>query len=120
MPRYNEFHSCVALATWWTFYARINKLYEGLLFHIPNQSPGGVKYRANNKRMGVRSGTPDYLLAVPRAGFHGLFVEMKAEDGKLSPEQKIAQSELAKQGYAVTTCYSTDKAREAIESYLKP
>lgn len=119
MPRYTEFHSCVALATWWTFYARINKLYEGLLFHIPNQSPGGVKYRANNKRMGVRSGTPDYLLAVPRHGKHGLFIEMKAADGRLSPEQKVAQEKLANEGYMVITCYSTDSARSEIESYLK-
>lgn len=120
MPRYNEFHSCVALATWWTFYARINKLYEGLLFHIPNQSPGGVKYRANNKRMGVRSGTPDYMLAVPRDGFHGLFIEMKAADGRLSDEQKKAQIALAEQNFLVKTCYSTDEARAAIEGYLKP
>lgn len=119
MPRYTEFHSCVALATWWSFFARINKIYEGLLFHIPNQSPGGIKYRANNKRMGVRSGTPDYLLAVPRLGFHGLFVEMKAEDGRLSDEQKKAQIMLAEQGYLVKTCYSTDAARGEIETYLK-
>lgn len=118
MPRYNEFHSCVALATWWTFFARLNKLHEGLLFHVPNQSPGGVKYRANNKRMGVRAGTPDYLLAVPRHGFHGLFLEMKAADGRLTDEQKKTQIELANQGYKVETCYSTDSARTLIEKYL--
>ncbi len=117
--RYNEFHSCVALNTWWLFFARLNKLHEGLLFHIPNQSPGGIKYRANNKRMGVRAGTPDYFLSVPRKNFHGLYIEMKAADGKLSDSQKETQISLAQQGYLVTTCYSTDEARRIIEQYIK-
>jgi VRR-NUC domain len=117
--RYTEFQSCVALATWWTFYARINKFYEGLLFHIPNQSPGGIKYRANNKRMGVRAGTPDYLLAIPRHEFHGMFIEMKSADGRLSPEQLLAQAKLKEQQYRVITCYSTGSASVAIEQYLQ-
>lgn len=120
MRRYNEFHSCVALATWWAFYARINKLDERLLFHIPNQSATDVKYRANNKRMGVRAGTPDYMLAVPQGQYHGAFIEMKAPDGRVSDEQKAIGQALAAQGYKVTICYSTDEARQAIEAYLKP
>lgn len=117
--RHTEFQSCVALMTWWSFYARLNKLYEGLLFHCPNASPGGIKYRVNNKRMGVRSGTPDYMLAVPRGVYHGAFIEMKSADGRLSPEQETTLEKLREQGYATSICYSTDEARTFIEAYLK-
>jgi len=87
--------------------------------HIANQSAGGVKNGVNLKRMGVRSGTPDYFLAVPRGGKHGLWIEMKAQDGRIRPEQRVAIEELAKQFYQTEICYSTDEARGFIESYLK-
>jgi|SRR6478736_9758803 len=117
--RYPEFQSCCALMVWWTFFSRVSKIPEQLLFHCPNQSPGGIKYRANNKRMGVRSGTPDYMLAVPRGKHHGLFVEMKSTDGVVSEEQAKTLALLKAQGYATEVCYSTDSARSTIESYLK-
>lgn len=119
MPRYTEFQSCCALMEWWAFYSRINKFYEGLLFHCPNQSVGGVKHGRNLQRMGVRKGQPDYMLAIPRGGFHGMFIEMKSADGRLSPEQKVALEKLAGQGYCVASFYSTDEARNGIEAYLK-
>lgn len=69
--------------------------------------------------MGVRAGTPDYMLAVARGNSHGLFIEMKSEDGRASPEQKETMHNLATQGYTVILCHSTDSARTAIETYLK-
>lgn len=119
MARHTEFQSCCALMQWWTFYARINKIPEFLLLHIANQSAGGVRNGVNLKRMGVRQGTPDYLLAVARKGKHGLWIEMKSADGRIRPEQTIALEELAKQGYETALCRSTDEARTVIELYLK-
>ncbi len=119
MPKYNEFKSCCALNTWWIFYSRVNKIPEHLFMHIANQSAGGARHGRNLKNMGVRSGIPDYLLAMPRGTYHGLWIEQKTEDGRVRPEQKIAMQDLQSQGYAVAVCRSTDEARTIIESYLK-
>lgn len=119
MPRFIEFKSCCALIKWWGFACRMYKVPEQLLFHVPNQAAGGPRRGANLKAMGVRAGTPDYMLAVPRKGVHGLFMEMKAPDGKVTEEQEIALHKLREQGYATEVCYSTDAARNAIELYLK-
>lgn len=120
MSRRNpEYHSCTTLTTWWGFACRMFHVPELLLFHIPNQSASGPVRGMHLKRMGVRSGTPDYFLAVPRHGKHGVFIEMKAPEGKISAEQKLAAEELRKQGYEVVFCYSTDAARAVIEAYLK-
>lgn len=119
MARYNEFKSCCAIIQWWAYYSRINKIPEFLLMHIANQSAGGVRHGVNLKRMGVRSGTPDYFLAVPRKGKAGLWIEVKTAEGRVRPEQKVAIEELVKQGYEAVISRSTDEARAVIESYLK-
>ena len=121
MARRNpEYHSCVAIITWWAFACRMFKVPEFLLMHIPNQAAGSPIRGMHLKRMGVRSGVPDYFLAVARGGFHGLYIEVKAAGGRLSDEQKKLQISLAEQGYLVKTCNSTDETRAAIEGYLTP
>jgi len=39
------------------------------------------------KKEGVKRGIPDIFLPCARGGSHGLFIEMKARDGKVSEEQ---------------------------------
>ena len=38
--------------------------------------------------MGVKAGVSDLFLAYPNPNFHGLWIELKSEKGKKSPEQK--------------------------------
>lgn len=88
------------------------------MFHVPN---GGSRNRveaANLKRQGVKAGVPDIFLPVARGGFHGLFVEMKAEGGRLSEKQEEWLADLHAQGYAVKVAYGWEEARKAIEAYL--
>lgn len=86
--------------------------------HIPNGGNVGARNGKNLKAMGVRAGTPDYFLAKPNSKYHGLWIEMKTSDGRVSPEQKIAIEVLGKQGYLAVVCRSTDEARLTIEQYL--
>ena len=89
-----------------------------LLFHIPN---GGSRHPAeamNLKKQGVKKGVPDLFLPVPRGGFHGLFIEMKATKGRLSIEQKAWLGALVELGYQAVVCYGFDDARKAIEGYM--
>ena len=40
------------------------------------------------KDIGVKAGFPDINLPIPRGGYAGLYIELKTDKGKLSPEQK--------------------------------
>lgn len=90
-----------------------------LLFAIPN---GGQRHPAVAKKLkaeGVKPGIPDTLLPVARGGYHGLFVEMKAEGGRESKHQKEKRQALTEQGYKSVVCWGFDEARKAIMEYLQ-
>jgi len=99
-----------------------------LMFAIPN---GGKREKRQDrkgrwfsptaqklKREGVKAGIPDIFLPCARGGSHGLFIEMKAPDGKVSPEQARVHQLLRKEGYAVIVCYSLESAITLITWYL--
>lgn len=90
-----------------------------LLFHIPNGGKRGKAEAARFKRAGVRAGVSDLFLPVPRGRFHGLWIEMKAMDGRTSEEQLNWLTEMGLQGYATTICYGFVHARETILRYLE-
>lgn len=106
------------------------KLQEGrypelaLLHSVPNGGVrGGSKLQRiiNGKRMkdeGQKNGVPDIFLPVAKDGCHGLWIEMKAGKNKMSPEQIWWFTNLGKQGYACSLCYSFEDAKEEICNYL--
>lgn len=77
-------------------------------------TPGQAK-RA--KAQGMRAGIPDLSLPVPIGGYHGLYIEMKTEDGRLSDDQKDVTVRLAQLGYKVVVAYGPGEAKEAIRRY---
>ncbi|RJX19015.1 MAG: VRR-NUC domain-containing protein [Desulforudis sp.] len=89
-----------------------------LLFAIPN---GGHRHPAvagKLKAEGVKAGVPDLCLPVPKNGYHGLFIEMKAPDGRATPSQKAWQRLLTAYGYRAEVCHGFEAARKVIEDYL--
>ena len=89
-----------------------------LLYHIPN---GGKRNRfeaAHLKRQGVKAGVPDICLPVPRGGFHGLYIELKAGSNKPTDSQNKWLSALRAQGYAAEVCVGWKQAQELITEYL--
>lgn len=90
-----------------------------LLHHIPN---GGSRHKAEAARLkaaGVKSGVPDICLPVPRAGYHGLYIELKRQKGgRISTEQTKWIDALIKQGYCAAVCRGWEAAREEILRYL--
>ena len=59
-----------------------------LLHAIPN---GGHRHKAVAVRMkaeGMKAGVPDICLPVPRGSWHGLYLELKTEDGSVSRAQR--------------------------------
>jgi hypothetical protein len=117
----SEHDEQVALFDWAKIYKReIPEL--GSLFAIPNQGGGGKGAIYRGRKMvkeGLRSGVPDIFLPSPRGKFHGLFIEMKFGDGRLSPAQKEWLNILTLAGSLCVVCYSFDSAKDAILDYLQ-
>lgn len=93
--------------------------YRGRLFAIPNGGQRHVVVAKKLKAEGVRKGVPDLMLPVPMNGFHGLFIEIKAIGGRMTPEQREWSQWLADQGYMTVLAVGFDSARRWVEDYLK-
>lgn len=90
-----------------------------LLHHIPN---GGWRRRVTAailKAIGAKPGVPDYCLPVPRGGYHGLYIEMKAARGRSSCSQRWWINKLSEQGYCAVICYGGTAAIYVTERYLE-
>jgi len=85
---------------------------------IPNGGARKAKEAIKLKAEGVLAGMPDLLVAEPSNGFHGLFIEMKTDDGVVSQAQKRVHASLLLKGYAVQVCRSYDEGKIAVENYL--
>jgi VRR-NUC domain len=102
----------------WAEFARARLPELALLHAIPN---GGHRHKATAARLkaeGVKRGVPDVCLPVARSGAHGLYIELKTERGKPTPEQLGWIRALRRQGYAAEVCRGWESARSMIEHYL--
>lgn len=93
---------------------------RGLLF---TATTGGIAYHPRQlirqKAMGYQRGVPDVLIFEARQGFHGLAIELKAPNGRLSDCQHTYLARLRENGFAAHCCYSLQEAIEAVEKYLR-
>ncbi len=88
------------------------------LFHIPNGGSRNIIEATKLKKMGVKAGVPDLQLIVPNGEVHGLWIELKAQKGKLQPSQQIMIQRLEAQGYLCKVCFGADEAINEIKKYL--
>lgn len=90
-----------------------------LMFHVPNGGSRGKAEAGRFRAEGVKAGVPDICLPVPRGQYHGLFIEMKRQQGgRVSPEQKAWLDKLQGQGYLATVCRGWEEASNIILAYL--
>ena len=87
-------------------------------FAVPNGTRTTPRVASKMKAEGVRKGVPDIFIPTARGGYHGLFVEMKTERGRLSPEQKDFISAMNLSGYKAVMCRGWEDAAEQITTYL--
>jgi len=117
-PSRQDEHAEQAALFRWAEFAR-SRLPELVLLHaIPN---GGHRHKATAARLkaeGVKRGVPDVCLPVARNGAHGLYIELKTERGKPTPEQLGWIRALRRQGYVAEVCRGWESARSMIEHYL--
>lgn len=117
MSRNAEHHEQAALIQWAQHNSK-RVLELSLLFAIPNGGQRHIITALRLKAEGVKPGVPDLCLPVARQGYHGLFIEMKAKGGAISPAQRSMHEQLLAQGYAVEVCWDWMEAKDAIEHYL--
>lgn len=71
------------------------------------------------KGQGVRKGWPDYTLYLAVGRYHGLVLELKAEDGaKPDDEQLEIMARLERAGWAAAVAWGGHDAIRAVEHYL--
>ena len=85
--------------------------------------PTEAIYNKGHLKKGVRKGTPDIFVMLPKMkGTEiikcGLWIELKAGNNKLTPEQKIFKEISEHMLYSFVICYSPEEAVLAIEKYL--
>lgn len=102
----------------WAGYAEQQYPELKLLHHIPNGGKRDPITARNLKAEGVKAGAPDIFLPVARGQYHGLYIELKTQKGKLQKNQKEWLNALNEEGYAINVCYGWLEARETIEKYL--
>ena len=107
---------------WLFLWAKINsgKWPElALMHHIPNGGMRSKSEAARFKAMGVKRGVSDVFLPVSKGGYHGLYIELKAKDGRLEKEQKEWIAAVREQGYYAAVCYGGFEAANLVEAYMK-
>ena len=88
------------------------------MHHVPNGGKRDAATAVALKRQGVKAGVPDIVLPAARAGYHGLYIELKAGKNTTTKTQEKWLEHLTAAGYFTAVCYGWQKAAELIESYL--
>ena len=89
-----------------------------LLYAIPNGGHRNKIVAAKLKKEGVKAGMPDLHLPVARQGFNSLYIEMKAQGGRVSPAQSEKIEALTQAGNAVYVCVGADAAIRTLSDYV--
>ena len=108
VKKMSEHEHQVMLVQW------LKRNHPGLrFFAIPNSARRSFKLAAMLKAEGLSPGVPDFF--IPKLK---LFIEMKAERGRLSKEQVSWLEYLGSVGYTSEVCYGFKQAKELIEGML--
>lgn len=94
-------------------------LFNKCLWAIPNGSFRHIGTAIKLKSEGVMAGVSDLFLMIPNKGKHGLFIEMKAKNGKIQQNQIEFLNLAESMGYAAEVAYSFEEAKNIIEKYLQ-
>lgn len=88
------------------------------LHAIPNGGKRNVIVAMKLKAEGVKSGVSDLFLPFPACGKNGLYIEMKALDGKVSEAQTEFLEYANGAGYLAAVCWGAEEAINLIAGYV--
>ncbi|WVS23928.1 hypothetical protein QkW1_5 [Ralstonia phage QkW1] len=114
-----EFQEQSALIEWCRIPANIAR-YPGI--DLISASLNGVKLSkaqaGKAKAAGMLAGEHDLRIPVPRGGYVGLIIEMKANSGRPTPAQLWYGERMEEEGHCVRYAWSWIEAKAEIETYL--
>lgn len=96
------------------------EIYE-MAFHTPNGGKRNPSEAARFKKQGVKAGYPDIAIDIPRNGYHGLRIEIKAtppNDCRVSESQKQWIEKLNNHGFKAVVCLGLNDAKQTIKDYF--
>jgi hypothetical protein len=88
------------------------------MMHVPNGGGRSKGEAGKLKAMGVRRGVPDVLCPFKCSGFNGFACELKAPNGKCSPEQNMFLTKAKNDGWLVGVCFTFDEFVSLANLYL--
>lgn len=91
---------------------------EPFSFHIANERKCTLSYGGTLKRMGVKSGVSDMFIGVPTKKHHGMWLELKAGNNKVTTNQRVFLRDMSANGYYAVACWGFEEAKQAILDYL--
>jgi hypothetical protein len=89
-----------------------------VIFAIPNGGNRTAITGAILKREGAMAGVADLFVMKANPLFAGLFIEMKAGNGKASEAQEAFGQEAIVAGYAYYVCRSFDEFTSTVKTYM--
>ena len=107
--------SKVCMALWQWFQLQHPKYVKRYLRFEVKQS--SKIQQAILKAEGNQAGTSDILIAIPANGYAGLWLEVKADKGRLSPNQAEFQAEMTPD-YLCVTGYGVDECIKLLAQYM--
>jgi len=102
-----------------------NRLLSNTLYHhSPNEGVRKVQFKMKLKSMGTRFGWPDLEIFAPAhetitSKNETLFVELKLNKGKLSPNQVSIRDSLISAGFPWALCRSVEEVETFLGEHLK-
>lgn len=98
--------------------------YDCLVFSIPNGAYTGAKEAIKLKATGLTAGIPDlqviYTTAQQSYSIRAVFIELKVGSNKLSPQQLLIHSKLAKYNFPVYTIRTLDEFKALLDTLQIP
>jgi hypothetical protein len=89
-----------------------------LLYAVPNGGDRNLSVARKLKAEGVLAGVADLCLPAARRGYHGLYIEMKSEEGVATKEQKEFLRGVSGEGYCSVIAQGVDEGKATLEWYL--
>jgi len=89
-----------------------------LLYAVPNGGDRNLYVARKLKAEGVMAGVADLCLPAARRGYHGLYLEMKSEEGTATEEQKEFLRGALGEGYCAVIAHGVDEARAVLLWYI--
>lgn len=87
-------------------------------FAIENGGKRNLSTALRLKRAGVTPGVSDFCITAPCGPYSTLWLELKTETGKLSPDQKTFLRNHRSDGHLAVVAYGYDEARAIIDHWF--